>query len=269
MRSDNAVKYRIGVVEDEPVTRVLLARTLKPEFDLCFADTGADLCKALGQGLLDVILLDIMLPDEDGISIARTVRARSAIPIILVSGLSSAETMIAGLNVGADDYVTKPFHAEVLRARIRSVLRRARLARTPVDSGCGPLRIGDCGIDIWSRTAVTPDGRLFRFTEKELQILSALLCQPGQPVDRNSLSRLLSGKDWSPTNRGLDVHMSNLRKKLAKMGDGADLIVSFRGVGYALKTAPRAAPEEQHRTGPQAQPDPAATPFLSGVAPPD
>jgi DNA-binding response OmpR family regulator len=230
-----AVRYRIGVLEDEPVTRILLSRTLREEFDVFFADSGASLCQALTADRLDLLLLDILLPKEDGIAIAGAIRARSSVPIILVSGMSSAETMVAGLNVGADDYVTKPFHAEVLRARIRSVLRRTRDGGAPGEGESGRIRIGNVAIDIWSRTSVMSDGRVCRFTEKELQLLSALLSQAGQVVDRNTLSRLLFGQDWSPGNRGLDVHISHLRKKLAELCGRDDIIVSYRGTGYAVK----------------------------------
>ena len=233
--ADMAVRYRIGVLEDEPVTCILLSRTLREEFDVFFADSGASLCRSLIVDRLDLLLLDILLPEENGIAIAGAIRARSSVAIILVSGMSSAEAMVAGLNVGVDDYVTKPFNAEVLRARIRSVLRRTREGRVPGEVNPGRIRIGNVEIDIWSRTSVLSDGRVCRFTEKELQLLLALLCRPGQVVDRNSLSRLLSGQDWSPQSRGLDVHISHLRKKLSELCGRHDLIVSYRGAGYALK----------------------------------
>lgn len=237
LTATHPARLRVGVLEDEQAMRNLLTRILSPEFEIWFAQSGAMLSDAVSKGSIDVILLDILLPGEDGIAIAKGIRARSAIPMILLSGLSSAETIIMGLNVGADDYVTKPFQSQVLQARLRNVMRRAGSAPAARKERPQLLQIGNCKVDIWARTATSPDGTGTKLTEKELQILSALARQPGVPVDRDTLSRLLSGQDWSPTNRCLDVHLSHLRKKLKRVSDELDLITCYRGVGYALKSA--------------------------------
>jgi DNA-binding response OmpR family regulator len=236
MSEQDSRQSRVGILEDEPGMRRLLERVLSPEFSVFFAESGADLSAAVRNGRIDVVLLDILLPGEDGIAIAKSVRARSQLPIVLLSGLSTAETIINGLNVGADDYVTKPFQSQILLARLRNALRRAA-TRPRANDPSRILEIDDCQVDIWARTASHKNGMTIKLTEKELQLLTALARNPGEPVARDTLSRLLSGTDWSPTNRCLDVHMSHLRKKLARVCENEDLIVCYRGVGYALKTA--------------------------------
>ena len=229
-------RSRVGILEDEPGVRRLLKKILSLEFTVLFVETGDDLSAAVRNGSIDVVLLDILLPGEDGIAIAKSIRARSQIPIVLLSGLSAAETILNGLNVGADDYVIKPFQSQILVARLRNALRRAGTRpRAKVDPS--QMLIGDCQVDIWARTASHKDGKTIKLTEKELQLLTALARNPSEPVERNTLSRLLSGTDWSPTNRCLDVHISHLRQKLSQVSENQDLIICYRGVGYGLKTA--------------------------------
>lgn len=234
-------KARVAALEDDPTIRNLLKRLLEPEFSMSFPASGTLLSDAIQNGEVDLVLLDILLPGEDGISIARSIRARSDIPVILLSGLSSSETIATGLNVGADDYITKPFQANVLRARIRSALRRARVsALTSTSTSDHPNQtqftvIGNARIDLWSRVASNAAGDSATLTEKELQILMALARHPGTVVDRDTLSLLVSGQDWSPINRSLDVHISHLRKKLCGLSGIPKLITSSRGIGYALR----------------------------------
>ena len=236
-------KARVAALEDDPTIRNLLKRLLEPEFSMSFPASGTLLSDAIQNGEVDLVLLDILLPGEDGISIARSIRARSDIPVILLSGLSSSETIATGLNVGADDYITKPFQANVLRARIRSALRRARvsaLTLTSTSASDHPNQtqftvIGNARIDLWSRVASNAAGDSATLTEKELQILMALARHPGTVVDRDTLSLLVSGQEWSPINRSLDVHISHLRKKLCGLSGIPKLITSSRGIGYALR----------------------------------
>lgn len=228
---------KVGVLEDEPAMRTLLSRLLGSEFTLWFAHSGEQLIQAVHKKSVDLVLLDILLPGEDGIAIAKTIRARSDVPLILLSGLSSAETITTGLNIGADDYVTKPFQANILRARMRNALRRGGAPRKEGLDSPQTLHVANCTVDLWSRVVTHGSGESVRLTEKELHILSALARTPGKVNDRDKLSRLISGQEWSPTNRCLDVHISHLRKKLAAVTGNDKIIVSFRGSGYALKVA--------------------------------
>ncbi len=223
----------VGVLEDVPAMRTLLNRTLKQDFRVWHASCGADLLNAVDKQAIDLVLLDILLPGEDGISIAKAIRTRSNLPVVMLSGVASTDSITTGLNLGADDYVTKPFQPPVLLARLHNALRRAG-AKTPVQAR-EELWLGQFRIDLWSRSGVSHSGRIVRFTERELQILVVLSGSPGKVVERNLLSREISGRDRSLAKRPLDVHMCHLRKKLQHLCKDNNLITSFRGVGYALK----------------------------------
>ncbi len=223
----------VAVLEDDPAIRALLQRLLGAEYRLAFVDDAAQLRRLLEDGITALVLLDILLPSDNGIAIARTIRASSDVPLVLLSGLTSAEMIAAGLNVGADDYVTKPFDPLVLRARMRNALRRAAPARrTPRHV---LLRFADCTCDPLARTVTHPAGRSAHLTEKEVQLFMALARRARAVVDRDELSRLLTGGEWSPLNRALDVHVSNLRRKLMAVMQADSVITSFRGAGYMLR----------------------------------
>jgi two-component system OmpR family response regulator len=237
----NVPPAKVGILEDEPAMRTLLNRLLANEFSLWFAGSGEQLAQAVQKKSVDLVLLDILLPGEDGISIAKTIRARSDVPLILLSGLSSADTITSGLNIGADDYVTKPFQANILRARMRNALRRARASQDEANDAPQFVQVVNCKVDLWSREVTNDSGESVRLTEKELHILTALARTPGKVNDRDKLSRLVSGQEWSPTNRCLDVHISHLRKKLTTVTGNEKIIASFRGAGYALKVSETSA----------------------------
>ena len=234
--SHAAQPVRVGVLEDEPAMRNLLSKILAPEFKLWFASSGMQLRSAIEKKSVDIVLLDVLLPGEDGVAIAKSIRARSDVPLILISGLSSSESIATGLNVGADDYVTKPFQAPILRARMINALRRAKPLTNGPAGQPRHLTINGCTIDWWSQTVTNAAGATIKLTEKELQLLAALAREMGNAVDRNILSRLLNGQEWSPLNRCLDVHICHLRKKFKVIAGDSRMIASFRGIGYALKT---------------------------------
>lgn len=213
--------------------RTLLDRVLKQDFRVWHASCGADLLNAVEKQTIDLVLLDLLLPGEDGMTIAKAIRTRSNLPLVMLSGVVSTDSITTGLNLGADDYVTKPFQPPVLLARLHNALRRAG-ASVPVQAR-EELWLGKFRIDLWSREGVGHTGLPVRFTERELQILVILSRSAGQVIGRNLLSREISGRDWSPANRSLDVHMSHLRRKLRQLCKDNNLITSFRGVGYALK----------------------------------
>ncbi len=238
--STDSSKPRVAVLEDDAAMRTLLARVLDAEFTVIFFESGKTLKKAIRLDELDVVLLDIVLPGEDGISIAMGIRARSRIPLVLLSGLTSAATVAAGLNIGADDYVTKPFQAEVLRARLRNALRRSTSASVsgPVAAGASReprhIRFDGCTVDIWERTIGGKSDRVAALTERELLLLLALCQSSPDPISHESLSRLTSGQEWDPDKRAVAVHISHLRSKLAAVGCRKGMLASKRGVGYSL-----------------------------------
>ena len=223
----------VVVLEDDLAMRSLFTRVLGADYALRFVDTADALMPHLASDDVDLVLLDVMLPEGSGIDICRRIRSQSAIPIVIVSGVTSEEVVARGLDVGALDYVTKPFSPLVLRARLRNALR-GRVPDTRSSLGAR-LRIGSVILDPLERTVSSAAGRHVALTEKELQVLLLLSREAGKFIDRNTLSRALSGSEWSPLNRSLDVHTSNLRRKLVSLGCSRSVIANSRGVGYALQ----------------------------------
>ena len=213
----------------------LLQRILGADYDIAVLKSGREMINAIKRDSIDLALLDIVLSGENGIEIAKAIRARSAIPVILLSGLSAAETIVAGLNIGANDYITKPFDPEILKARIANSLR-ARLVeiKRPPEEVCFDLQ--GCTINPWKRHIETTAGTAVKVTEMELQLLSLLLRQAPGIVSRDELSRCVVGKKWQPEVRALDVHISHLRTKLNQAGLPKNVLCCHRGVGYSIRT---------------------------------
>jgi len=230
----NTRKLRIAILEDESAMCALLQRILGTDYDVVMMASGDELLDAIKHEQIDAALLDIVLSGENGIEIAKTIRARSAIPIVMLSGLSASETVVAGFNIGANDYVTKPFDPEILKARISNVLRNRRPAGAP-SPGQGPLLIEGCTVDPWKRTIEAANGKSIHVTEMEIQLLSILYKNSPNIVSRDELSRALVGKKWQPEVRALDVHISHLRSKLKKVGFPRHHITCHRGVGYSIR----------------------------------
>ena len=223
---------RVAVLDDDADLRKLLRFILRKDFEVVLATNGTELRRLVDEGTLDVIVLDIGLPDEDGISIAQKIRLTSAVPIIFLSGYSSEEMIVKGLNIGGDDYVTKPFQPEVLLARVRNALRRA-VEQQPVQ----PVRwvqLGDVVFDVREQVLSGTDGRSVKLTDMEARILSALAAAENRTLSRDEMFRRIYGRDWDLSNRGLEVHLSHLRKKLTEATGTENPIAGIRGLGYRL-----------------------------------
>jgi two-component system response regulator RegX3 len=213
---------RILVVEDEDTIAVPLAEGLRREgFDVFRAATGES---ALEAPAVDLVLLDLRLPDLDGTEVCRRLRARSDVPIIIVSAKGEEIDRVVGLELGADDYVVKPFGFRELLARIRAVMRRAR----PEESD-GVLHAGSLLVDLRARR-VTLDGSELELTPKEFDLLALLTSDAGAVVTRERILREVWDTDWFGPTKTIDVHVASLRKKL---GDGR-WIETVRGVGHRL-----------------------------------
>lgn len=183
------------------------------------------------RGAFDVVLLDLMLPGLDGMDVCRGIRARSDVPIIVITARDEEADQVLGLELGADDYVIKPFSPRALLARIRAVLRRSR-GRAPGDViEVGPLRVDPSG------QRATLDGRELALTAYELAILKVLAERAGRVLGREQLMELAGGDPEQSFDRSIDVHISRLRSKLGD-GERRRLIKTVRGVGYVLATAP-------------------------------
>jgi len=219
---------KILLVEDEDAIAEPLATGLRREgFAVERAATGG---AALAADAVDLVLLDLRLPDIDGIDVCRSLRARSDVPIIVVTARGEEADRVVGLELGADDYVVKPFGLRELIARIRAVLRRT--AARDGNNGSGPMRVGGLELDERARRVVL-DGIELGLTPKEFDILAALVRDPGAVISRRRLLEEVWQTTWYGSAKTIDVHVGALRRKLGDPG----WIETVRGVGFRLRAA--------------------------------
>ncbi len=224
------------IVEDEESITTPLAEAL--ERDGFIAEIAHTVEDALGRGRTlrpDLVLLDIGLPDGSGLDVCRELRSSSNVPIIILSARGEEADRVVGLELGADDYVVKPFSAREVIARIRAVLRRAS---APTVAAEGPIEVGDVRVDPSRRTA-TLDGEPLELARKEFDLLSLLMQEAGTVVSRERLIDEVWDVNWFGSTKTLDVHVSALRKKLADDAADSRYIHTVRGVGFRF-----ASPEE-------------------------
>jgi DNA-binding response OmpR family regulator len=215
---------RVLIVEDEGPIAEPLAEGLRREgFEVEWAATGA---AALEADEPDVVLLDLRLPDMDGLDVCRSIRAGSDVPIIIVTARGDEPDRVVGLELGADDYVVKPFGLRELIARIRAVTRRGRTALEN-----GSVQVGELEVDRRARR-VRLGGRELDLTPKEFDVLAMLARDPGAVVSRRSLLDEVWETSWYGSTRTIDVHVAALRRKLGDAG----WIETVRGVGFRLRT---------------------------------
>ena len=219
------------VVEDEESITVPLREALAREgFDASVARTAGEALTLARELSPDVVLLDVMLPDGSGFDVCRELRRDSRVPIIMVTARADEADRIVGLELGADDYVTKPFSAREVAARIRAVLRRSEAAPAPADEA---IEVGGLRVDPARRTA-SLDGRPLDLSRKEFDVLALLAGEAGRVVTRERLLEEVWQTNWFGSSKTLDVHVSALRRKL---GDGPATpryLHTVRGVGFRL-----------------------------------
>ena len=227
------VAEKILVIDDDAELCELVGEYLESEgFEIDAegsGDHGAD--RAL-ENDYDLIILDVMLPGINGFEALRRIRAKSDVPVLMLTARGDDVDRIVGLEIGADDYLPKPFNPRELVARIHAILRRSR-ARAGADEPppAEKVTVGDVKLDTGSRT-VTREGIPVRLTAMEFDVLEVLLRNAGRVVGRESLVEQVLGRQYSPYDRSIDVHVSNLRKKLGHKVDGMERIKSVRQVGY-------------------------------------
>ncbi len=222
----------ILVVEDDPVIASLLAKTLvEAGMTARTAGSGAEMDAQMRRDSFDLIVLDLMLPGEDGFGICRRLRAQSTIPILMLTAQHEEIDRIVGLEIGADDYVTKPFSSREVVARIRSLLRRASYAPEGEDTS-RLLRFDDWTIDPKRRQVRNPDGARVSLTTTEFDLLLALCRNPNRVLSREQLLSLTHAGLAGPVERSIDVHISRLRQKIEPDPAQPTMLTTVRLAGY-------------------------------------
>ncbi len=220
------------IVEDEPVTRARLSSYFESEgYRVSQAGDGETMRRTLAGEDIDLLLLDINLPGEDGLTLARAVRSKSGIGIILVTGRTDDIDRIVGLEIGADDYVTKPVNMRELLARVKNLLRRtAETAKSVKDS---PVRkFDDWSLNLLKRQLQKTGGDTVHLTRGEFELLTFFVSHPGVVLNRDRLTYHLTNRDWNPADRTVDVLVRRLRQKLETDPSNPLLIVTVHGEGY-------------------------------------
>jgi two-component system, OmpR family, response regulator RegX3 len=228
---------RILVADDETSVRDAVGYALEQEgFDVTLAVDGDDAEDKLardGEVGFDLLVLDIMMPGRSGLDICREVRARSPVPIILLTAKDAEVDKVVGLEVGADDYVTKPFSVRELLGRVRAQLRRRELDRSSTAREAKTIDAGAVRIDL-GRHLVTVRGAPVNLTRSEFQVLRLLAERPGQVFSRREIMEELWQSEFAGDVRACDVHISNLRQKVERDPQEPELVLTVRGVGYRL-----------------------------------
>jgi two-component system phosphate regulon response regulator OmpR len=230
--SDNP---RILVVDDDSDVRFMLKRYLgRHGFDVEVAEDGAQLRELIGEQAFDLVVLDLNMPGEDGISLARFLRDNHPVGIIMLTAAAEVVDRIVGLEVGADDYVTKPFEPRELLARIKSVLRRLESAAPAAGSEAadGRMAFGKCSLDMDARRLFDEKGEEITITSMEYDLLKAFADHPNKVLSRDQLLNLAHNRDWEPFDRSIDIRITRLRRKIEPDPAKPQIIKTVRGAGY-------------------------------------
>jgi two-component system, OmpR family, response regulator len=225
----------ILVVDDHRDIRDLLARFLaKHSLRASVAESASAARKAMQSADIDLIVLDIMMPGEDGLSLTRFIRETKDIPVILLTAMGEENDRIVGLEVGADDYVAKPFNPRELLARIKAVLRRAQTVPRPREKGQGRIRFDRWILDLGRRELIDKKSVAVPLSGGEFRLLSVLIERPGMVLTRDQLLDLTRGRSAQPFDRSIDNQISRLRKKIERDPKSPELIRTAWGDGYSF-----------------------------------
>ena len=218
----------ILVIDDDVEFCKLVTRFLTQEgFAIQSVNAGTAGAEAALSGNHALVVLDVMMPGVNGFDVLRRIRAQSHIPVLMLTAKGDALDRVLGLEMGADDYLPKPFNPQELAARIRAILRRVKPDTPPG----APITVGDVELDARARVA-RRGGEIINLTSVEFDLLEVLLRSAGQVVARDKLTRDVLGREFSPFDRSIDTHVCNLRKKIGVLSDGTERIKGVRGIGY-------------------------------------
>jgi DNA-binding response OmpR family regulator len=223
---------RILLVDDEQSIQTLLSYPLRKEgYHVTSALDGSEALQRFDEGRFDLVVLDLMLPRRDGVEVCRELRSRSQVPIIMLTAKGSESDKVAGLEVGADDYITKPFSMREFRSRVKAALRRSRMAGPAEPGAAAPIVQGELTID-FDRRQVTLAAEEIRVTYVEFEILGALARSPGRVLTRETLLEHVWGDSEYRDPRTVDVHIRHLREKIERDPKEPEFLFTVRGVGY-------------------------------------
>jgi two-component system phosphate regulon response regulator OmpR len=226
---------RVLIVEDDRQVRETVAEYLATHgYDVAQAADGASMRKALAGELPDLVLLDVRLPGEDGLALARWLRERHDVAIIMLTAAGEVIDRVVGLEVGADDYIGKPFDLRELLARMKSVLRRSEKSRDRPAAAIASRRIafGHCQLDLDRHQLIGANGEDIALTAMEFDLLRAFAEHPNRVLSRDQLLTLTRNREWEPFDRSIDIRIARLRRKIEDDPDNPKTIKTIRGSGY-------------------------------------
>ena len=228
---------RILLVDDERAVQTLLTYPLRRDgYEVIAAHDGQEALRRFGEQRFDLVVLDLMLPKLDGVEVCRRMRSRSQVPIIMLTAKGDEIDKVVGLEMGADDYITKPFSMREFRSRVKAALRRSRMPGTG-QAVADPIRSGDLHIDFERRT-VTVRGEPVQLTFVEFEILAALARAPGRVLSRETLLQHVWVDSDYRDPRTVDVHIRHLREKVERQSRSPEYLLTVRGVGYRFREEP-------------------------------
>jgi two-component system phosphate regulon response regulator OmpR len=231
------------IVEDDSDIRQMVAEYLGDHgYAVSQAQSGGDMREAVERSLPDVVLLDVKLPGEDGLTLARYLRERYDVGIIMVTAARDIVDRVVGLEIGADDYVTKPFDPRELLARVKSVMRRLQ-SRAPAPQQSVPAQqprvtVGRCFLDVASHRLIDVTGQEVPMTSMEYDLLKVFIDHPNRVLSRDQILNLTHNRDWEPFDRSIDIRIARLRRKVEPDPNEPKTIRTVRGAGYMFVPPP-------------------------------
>jgi DNA-binding response OmpR family regulator len=227
---------RVLIVEDDRSIREMVAEYLGSQgYEVSQAEGGSDMREAIERSLPDVVLLDVRLPGEDGLTLARYLRERYDVGIIMVTAAGGVVDRVVGLEVGADDYVTKPFDPRELLARLKSVMRRLQARSSPQDAPRATserVAVGRCFLDVASHRLLDVEDQEVPITSMEYDLLKVFIQHPNKVLTRDQILSLTKNREWEPFDRSIDIRIARLRRKVEINPEEPQALRTVRGAGY-------------------------------------
>ena len=236
-RSDPTADHVLVIDDDVELCKLVTRFLVRDGFQIDSVNAGAPGVERALSGNYSLVVLDVMMPGMNGFDVLRRIRAESRMPVLMLTAKGDALDRVLGLEMGADDYLSKPFNPQELAARIRAILRRAKPDARDNGRTKTPIVVGDMEMDPGARV-VRCGHQVLNLTTVEFDLLEVLLRAAGQVVGREKLTRDVLSREFSPFDRSIDTHVCNLRKKVGLLEDGTERIKGVRGIGY-LYAQPR------------------------------